>query len=472
MSSKSHFVIRESTHLVILMHADPSMGARYVAAQAAVGVVADVVCVVSDVGPATGLSSRYTALAAACRQLGKGDMLRGLATRYRPPRALGEYEHVVLACYSAGYAFARELDAASIAQLSALVLIDSGHGAEGLPASQTDWLRTWATHARASRKVMVIGHTDVDPVSYASTTEVAEAAIRLSGEPLHDWEIGAAWGDDPGLRRRRREGLLVVESYDRHASRDAKREHGDALTVWGDELVAQAACLCAGLGSVIESAGGYDLADALSDAPQNPDRSPLGARIVRWLEAEMDRGAPREKPGPAHETRIVAYGKHTRRGGLFAGLDEIRQPVWRADRNSKRGACVADGTDEQAWCAHLRSAALEAALEPGEEPPHGLRSAVWELVEDAGGSLRVPFRGTGCFVPAGAAVIPEPGWAAIYKRAGGDPRVRGSGHVRTVVTTDAARRTYLGIGGNERNTMVREEHPIDAPDLVGWIRTG
>lgn len=264
-----------ATHLVLLVHADPSVRARYVEACARAGIVADVVALVADPVPGLpggGLSARYDALAAGSLQLGRGSAVRGLVSRYRPPRDLGDYEHVLLATYSAGYGFARRLSDVDRALLSGLVLIDSGHGAEGLPGAALDWLTVWARAARDGRKALAIGHTDVDPVTYASTTEVAEAAIQRSGGPLAELGVGPEWGDDPGLRRRRRRNGFVVEFYDRRPPSEAKGEHGDALTVWGDELVAQACALTLGLAT-----GTEPLPSAPPEEPARP-----GASLAPW----------------------------------------------------------------------------------------------------------------------------------------------------------------------------------------------
>lgn len=260
-----------TTHLVLLVHADPSVRDRYVVACARAGIAADVVALVADPVPhlpGGGLSARYDALAAGARQIGRGSAVRGLVQRYRPPHGLEEYEHVLLATFSAGYGFARGLTDVDRALLSGLVLIDSGHGPEGLGGASLDWLLPWARAAREGRKVLAIGHSDVDPVTYASTTEVAEAAIARSGPPLPALGVGAAWGDDPGLRSRRRLNGMIVEGYDRRAPKDAKAEHGDALTVWGDELVAQACAVTLGL------ATGPD------PLPSAPTEEP--ARLAAW----------------------------------------------------------------------------------------------------------------------------------------------------------------------------------------------
>ncbi len=236
------------THLVLLVHADPSVRARYVAACSDVGITADVVALVGDPihgRPGGGLSARYDQLGAASRTLGKGSAIRGLCQRYRPPRELSSYEHVVLACYSAGYGFARQLTPLDLDMLSGLVLVDSGHGPEGLRGDSIGWLVRWGHAARAGRKVLAIGHTDVEPYTYASTTEVAQAAIDRSGGPLAD--LGVSPEERAGgLVTRRREGGMVVEAYNRRSPAQAKQEHGEALTVWGPALVAQACAIALG----------------------------------------------------------------------------------------------------------------------------------------------------------------------------------------------------------------------------------
>lgn len=258
-----------ATHLVYLVHCDPSLRARYVEACARLGITADVVPLVGPPLPNVaggGLSVRYSVLAQQCKAGGK-TVLSGLAKRYPPPKPLGDYEHVVVACYSAGYGLARELTDADRAAISGLVLIDSGHGAEGLHGEAIGWLVRWALPARRGEKVLVIGHTDVDPVTYASTTEVAEAAIARSGGDLAELDRGAEWGDPPGLKRRRRESGMVVEFYDLHAPAKARNEHMDALREWGDELVAQACALTRGIVSLFPTTSEAPKVAPVDDAP-------------------------------------------------------------------------------------------------------------------------------------------------------------------------------------------------------------
>ncbi len=237
--------------LVLLVHAAP-VAPAYVRACEELGQDVVVKTIIAPGLPGVeggGLSARYTPFVHACRATGGGSAIAGLAIKCGAN--LAQHDRVVLATYSAGYGFARGLNALERGQLGGLVLIDSGHGSEGLPTAELAWLVPWAVAARAGKTVLVIGHSDVDPVRYASTTEVAQAAIDRSGGPLA--ELGLEPGKELGLVRRRREGAFVVEYYDRTKfGRDAAAEHRDALNVWGPSLVAQACALASGLASVDE----------------------------------------------------------------------------------------------------------------------------------------------------------------------------------------------------------------------------
>jgi len=182
-------------------------------------------------------------------------------------------------------------------------------------------------------------------------------------------------------------------------------------------------------------------------------KTPLGLRCVTWLGYQFGL-APREIPGPRHDPMILSYSKHCRRGGKFLGVDLEGLPVWDG------GIQLALPSDdrESPWCAALASETLRACLLPGEVPPHGLRVSVRELVEDArlARSLR-PKEWT-----------PTPGSLAICARAGHDPLRGGFGHVRGVVQAEGGR--YLGIGGNELDTITMAWHSLTAKDIRAWIK--
>jgi hypothetical protein len=176
----------------------------------------------------------------------------------------------------------------------------------------------------------------------------------------------------------------------------------------------------------------------------------LGERLLAWLGHQFGLD-PREIPGDQHEPLILGYSEHCRRGGTFLGVDAYGEPRWDG------GAPLPLWTDELAWCAAYQSAALHAALLPGEEPPHGLRVSVRELVEDArkAGTLESP------------GYEPRPGDLGVYARAGEDPLLAGRGHTQAVVQHDGDR--VLTIGGNEQNRIQVQWEPLRRESLRGWI---
>lgn len=162
--------------------------------------------------------------------------------------------------------------------------------------------------------------------------------------------------------------------------------------------------------------------------------------------------APREIPGSAHNPRIVSYGEHCRRGGRLLGVDERGQPIWDG------GARVGAATDEEHWCAKLVSHCYRVGLRAGEQPVHGLRVSVSELIAD--------LRASGRFRDVSSGYKPKPGDIGMTGREGGDPRKGGPGHVFRVETVGAS--SAVCIGGNENNTILRTARSLTDPALVGW----
>jgi len=183
-----------------------------------------------------------------------------------------------------------------------------------------------------------------------------------------------------------------------------------------------------------------------------PRDYPVGERCLIWLGYQFGSDV-REIPGPEHDPRILSYSKHCRRGGAYLGNNGEGKPVWNG------GTPLALPTDDAGspWCAALASETLRAVLLPGEIPPHGLRVSVRELVEDA--------RAAGTLRPADW--TPTPGSLAICGRAGEDPLRGGRGHVRAVVGVEGSR--YLGIGGNEHDTIACGWHDLRAVEIRAWI---
>lgn len=233
--------------LLVLCHAAEQVVADYKAALAAHGIDADVIAFVAPGVPGVaggGLSTRYDALAdrlAGARRpiTGAPSLMTGLLELYKPPRPLDEYDHLVLATYSAGYAFARHLTDADRALMDGLVLIDSGHTGLDKDGTASDagvaWAVRWAQDARAGQKVFAIGHSDVDPIAYASTTKFASEVVRLSGR---DGELSPVFDRPPGCESMRTTRGFTVAAF--NVRKDAAQEHIAALREWGPGFVAQA----------------------------------------------------------------------------------------------------------------------------------------------------------------------------------------------------------------------------------------
>jgi hypothetical protein len=113
------------------------------------------------------------------------------------------------------------------------------------------------------------------------------------------------------------------------------------------------------------------------------------------------------------------------------------------------------------WCAAFASWCGWRAAGSGEQPPHGKRIAVWELVRDARQLGRwddVSGWGRG----------PRPGDLVVWRRSG-DPRLEGqTGHVSRVVSWDGV--SLVTIGGNEENRVREADVAADLGRAVGVIR--
>lgn len=214
-----------SNHLVALIHAGEHRRAPFEAACAARDVDAEVVTYFEQ-----GLSKTYERAALRCAEAGKGVVLPELLKRCSPQRDVGDYEHVWMGCFSAGYGVPKRFDGASIAMLSGLVLLDSGYADKDPDGSALDqgveWLLPWAVAARHGEKSLWVCHTLNDPGSYASTGKVAAEVVRLSGGQLREE------APPRGCRRRRAEGRFVVEEW--------PTSHGAAIADWGPDAMARA----------------------------------------------------------------------------------------------------------------------------------------------------------------------------------------------------------------------------------------
>ena len=113
------------------------------------------------------------------------------------------------------------------------------------------------------------------------------------------------------------------------------------------------------------------------------------------------------------------------------------------------------------WCAAFASWCGWRASGSGEQPPHGRRIAVWELVRDA--------RQLGRFDEISAwGRGPRPGDLVVWRRSG-DPRIEGqTGHVSRCISWDGV--SLRTIGGNEENRVREADTSADLWRAVGVIR--
>jgi len=395
----------------------PDLRARYAAAVAP--------AVIRWITP-TGASSVFREL--AVRHMVAGRCLPGLVRAYASD--VPAVSTVSFVGYSAGCWLGRDglyTSEADLGELAASVLLDGAHtpyavDAKGAhPEARSAELGRFTRAAEAHPMVVVHSDTQTPPPgydqAYASTTVVAEA-MREAGTEAEIVHV-------PG-------------------------GHGPVLVRHGPDLLAD--YLAPLLAALPEPPAWHDGADL--------EALTLGERCCMWLGYQYGLD-PREIAGPTHNEIIRSYSRHCRRGGRFMGVRDDGMPRWEG------GFSVALPTDDRdsPWCAALASETVRAALLPGENPPHGLRVSVRELVEDA--------RTAGTLRPL--SWDPTPGSLAICARwvtRGGtrvlsDPLRGGQGHVRCVIQLDGER--YAGLGGNEGDRITWAWYSRGDELLRAWI---
>ena len=304
--------------LVLFVHADPSIHARYLEQLKG----RDVELRAVNRGAR---SSAYTKLAHELRQRDSRGTLLEKVCRYAGASSPASYERVVVFTYSAGYALARELlaepeSAAQIDGLGACDSIHAGYDPDGTARdSQLAGFVRYGMRAKLGEVAMWVGHSDVrtpplgHPQGFASTTSVAHELARFL-------EMDRAERNDRVV-----DGKMVLGSFDVRKSDTA--EHIAALVEWGPAWMA---------GLVRDT---LSLPPPPPPAPPPPVTSPLGVRAyIRSLS-------------------YLGVSESTKRGReLIESWHRAVGGGWLTYRNP--------------WCAsHASAVALEVML-PGEELPH------------------------------------------------------------------------------------------------------
>ena len=295
--------------------------------------------VVPVLGSGGGMSSMYDRLAWEC------PTIESLAARFKPRRALVEYEAVWLACWSAGYGYPRTIKKPVRDRFDGIVMLDSGHTHEDPDGTASDqgvaWAVDMARRALASEAVFWLGHTDVQTYgTTASTTQFAEEVVRLAGAV-----------DQGGFH---------VRSF--NVAENAKTEHIAALRDpdgagplkgWGAAFVAEA------MGEPTEA----DTDPPPETLPKWRDQSlSLGERCVLWSLSQIDRPNAEEAPRGSNAGPYIAW--------LLSRCERNGKPL-----GIKRGN----------YCAGGVSTAMLECAGPDEPLPHRPRTGVVELVADAQG---------------------------------------------------------------------------------------
>lgn len=362
----------------------------------------------------SGLSAAYTGLAHEFRNGKDGTILPQLLKRHPGPR--GPYRSINLITYSAGYGFARELlkndtDAVRLNTYTAIDSIHAGYvrGKEPNPAQLLPFIRL-ARRAQGNFCRFWIGHSDVVPYTYASTTEVAEAISAAVGGP---------------------KGGFYVRAYDVAGS--PKREHGRALTSWGPDFVAE---------SVVDHLSGLDGGEIspFSLAKWQDPSLTMGERAAEWSLSQVNDPQAREQPMGSNGGAYIAH--------LFG-------PATRVFEGEEHPIGITSGN----WCAVAACYAERTALMPGERPILPYRVSGIELQKAAADR--------GLWRPAEALRSEqwqsERGDLVILKRGSGWQR-----HVCRVITSlDGGR--YLTVGGNESNRWRITQREIGDQRLLGMI---
>lgn len=151
---------------------------------------------------------------------------------------------------------------------------------------------------------------------------------------------------------------------------------------------------------------------------------------------------------------------------------EIRQYLAPCEREHNGGPPLKLNLFKVNWCAAFASWCQAQALHSTERPAHGYRIGVLEIVTDVklGRGYDGKFTGKWLDVKEArlGAGVPMPGDLAIYDRSvPGKPETNWWRHVNRVEMWNGS--SYVAIGGNEQQRVMRASHSLDNPKLLGFV---
>lgn len=420
--------------LVLLAHADPSVRPLY---ESACGPGVSVRPFVAGSEYGKGLSEPYKRMAAALRKGGR--IIPSLLAKYAADAPA--HDKIVLAWWSGGYALAREVLASEEERdvLDGCVALDGGHASEeadGTPLdAQVQSFANYAKLAREGKKVFLYGHSTVDPVSYASTTEVGQEIAKLAGQPERGFSI---------------------RKFDKLPGEAPKDEHVRALRQWGPVLVADA---CERLR---ERTWWEVLTDNIDRITALPARLGEALRVedgvgaIALEIARLEAATVREKTG----NNDGAVEKYFIDGPEGAGPTVRRNPMTGPKGSPELPTGWTSGWE---WCASSSTFCVALAAKRAKQPTKIVRRiAVWEIARDA--------RENGTMMAKLEA--PKLGYLAIWKRSGQNPMIPGgTGHVSLVETLPDANGNFRDLNGNAGTAWGYRDRNVNDPDLLCWIAT-
>ena len=323
-----------------------------------------------------------------------------VASKVLLPVIRSQFKSVLLITFSAGYGFPREwFKQDGIDSVDTYLAVDSIHGTHKL-----DNVGQFVEFAK--KRKLFLEHTDVEPYSYASTTDVAN-------------HIRAAVGDRVVIRHDAGQGISM------------KQQHIKALTVDGPDFLRTDVVpyLLMTYGKGVE------------DMPvwKDPKLS-LGQRCIEFCKAELESGV-RGKPLGSH--------RHPRIQEYFSGAIRLTPGPWFGKH--------LPGYDTANWCAVSQGFAESQSRLPDESEvlPWTYSGLELERAAKSNGT----WTGLAEVLVANGALNPGVGDVVILHR--GPP----NGWTRHVArVTEVNNKHFYTIGGNEGDewkvTQRSYKHPV------------